>query len=74
MKRKILAAIGVLWGGAIVVSGLIRGAGDFESAFGIGQVFGLLLGIVMFSYGARVFYNDYVTKDKAPATENESDA
>jgi hypothetical protein len=52
MKRRILGAIGVLWGGTLVVGHLIEGAKiDYSSAYSAGQSTGLILGALMFLAG-----------------------
>lgn len=56
MWKKILAVIGILWGGAIVVHWLIagthpEGSGAFASGYQAGQNFAVVFGAVMFVSG-----------------------
>jgi len=53
MKTRILGAIGVILGGAIVLSGLMNGAAG-EGYYAAGQIAGLLLGLALF--GAGLYY------------------
>lgn len=51
MRQLILGVIGVLWGGAIVISGLVRGMSD--GAYGAGQMIAFVFGIVLLLLGTR---------------------
>ncbi len=53
MRNKILGTIGILWGGAILVSAFIRTAplGNGGGAYAVGSVIGFLLGAAMLAAG-----------------------
>lgn len=50
MRHVIFGAVGVLWGGAILLYAAF-GAPRGEGAFGAGQLAGTLFGVVMFAAG-----------------------
>lgn len=54
MKHRILSAIGVILGGAIVLSNLMNGSPEGSGTYTQGQVGGLIFGIVLF--GAGLYY------------------
>lgn len=53
MWRKILGVIGILWGGAIIISFFLRKAplGNGAGPYAAGAAFGFLLGAVMLVAG-----------------------
>ena len=53
MRNKIVGGIGVVWGGAVVVSGLLRGQAEStgSSAYQTGQMTGLIFGGLLFVMG-----------------------
>ena len=55
MKNKILAWIGVIWGGLIVLSGLVKlfSGGISGGAYGVGQLLAFVFGGVLCFAGAR---------------------
>lgn len=44
-RSRVLGVVGILWGGAIVVRGVWGGIATSDTAFGGGQMAGLVLGI-----------------------------
>lgn len=49
MRNRILGAVGVLWGGAVLVNGLLRGgAGEGGGAYAAGRSAGLVFGLALF--------------------------
>ena len=52
-KNRILGAIGVLWGGGMLLTRLIRGASDVtaNNAYASGQMVGLVFGALLFFVG-----------------------
>lgn len=52
MKQKILGSIGVLWGGAILVNGLLGQAPQGTEAYQSGQTAALIFGALMLLVGA----------------------
>ena len=51
MWKRILGAIGVLWGGFILVSAFLRGGFQGQGAFAAGEVAGLVTGALLFVVG-----------------------
>jgi hypothetical protein len=52
MRNRIFGAIGVLWGGAVLLSGLLRGSQSGGSgAYQAGQRMGILTGALLFGVG-----------------------
>jgi hypothetical protein len=51
MRNRILGAIGVLWGGAVLVSGFLKQGAEGEGAYAAGQMGGLFLGGLLFCVG-----------------------
>ena len=51
MRNKIFGTIGILWGGAVIVSFFARGASIGTGAYAAGALFGLLFGAVMLFAG-----------------------
>jgi hypothetical protein len=54
MRNRIFGAIGVLWGGAILIAFFIRGGLGGAGAYRIGQMIGLAFGALLFVVG--LFY------------------
>jgi phosphate/sulfate permease len=51
MRNKVFGTIGVLWGGAIVVSTLIRGVPSAETSYSAGQFAAFLFGFLLVGAG-----------------------
>ena len=51
MRNRIFGAIGILWGGAIVVNWLLSGSAPASQAYQAGQLGGMLFGALMFIVG-----------------------
>lgn len=51
MRNRILGAIGVIWGGAILLSGLLRGVPEGEGAYAQGRAVGFAFGALLFAVG-----------------------
>ena len=51
MRNRIFGAIGVLWGGGILVAGIVKGCPEGEGAYGSGQIAGLVFGGLLFVVG-----------------------
>jgi hypothetical protein len=45
--------VGILWGGAIVIAGLVSGVSDQGGSYGAGQVTAFVFGIAFFLAGGR---------------------
>lgn len=54
MKNKILGVIGILWGGGILVYGLLHREGTGDTAYQSGQTAGLVFGAILLIVG--LFY------------------
>jgi hypothetical protein len=52
MRSRIFGAIGVVWGGVILVSGYVRGLHG-NGAYAAGQMIGLAFGALLLLVGAR---------------------
>ena len=61
MKNKILGAIGVLWGGAIIANWLLTPAAGNE-AYNMGQLLAIAFGVVLLSAGGYTFLKAKQTK------------
>jgi hypothetical protein len=58
MRQRILGIIGVVWGAAVLLSGLLSSShnsssGAYHSAYHSGQVAGLVFGAILLIVGAR---------------------
>ena len=51
MRNRIMGIIGILWGGGVLVSFMMREEGIWGGSYGLGQLFGLLFGLAMFVAG-----------------------
>ena len=51
MRNRIFGAIGVVWGGAVLVSMFLKGGPKGAGAYGAGQVGGLVFGGLLFVVG-----------------------
>lgn len=56
MKNKIYGLVAILWGGGIIVYRASEGYVEGEGAYGLGQDFGLILGVVMLIAGLIKFF------------------
>ena len=54
MRTTILGALGVLWGGAIVASGIVDGRFSAGPAYVLGELMALAFGAFLVAAGARV--------------------
>ncbi len=60
MRGRIFGAIGVLWGGALVIGHLVEGGTfDFSSSYAAGKSTGLVLGALMFLAGANAIAKSF---------------
>jgi len=66
MRNVIFGAIGVLWGGGILLASLLGGKPQGGGAFGAGQVVGLLFGVLLLGAGAVALINGIQTVQSAP--------
>lgn len=55
MRNKIFGTLGVIWGGAILVSAFMRGGPDGSGAYAAGQTGGIVFGAVLLIAGAYYF-------------------
>ncbi len=51
MRNKIFGVIGILWGGAMVISMLTRGVRVGTGSYGAGVIIGQLMGVLMLVAG-----------------------
>ena len=51
MRNRIFGAIGALWGGAVLVSGLLKGGAEGSGTYAAGQTGGLVFGAFLFIVG-----------------------
>jgi hypothetical protein len=51
MRIRILGGIGTVWGGAILVSGLLKGVSEGSGAYAAGSTAGLIFGALLFLVG-----------------------
>lgn len=51
MRNRIVGAIGVIWGGAILLFGFLKGAPEGGGAYAQGQGAGLVFGALLFMAG-----------------------
>ena len=51
MRNRILGAIGVLWGGGILVSALLRGGAQGSGAYAAGQTAALVFAALLVAVG-----------------------
>jgi hypothetical protein len=59
VRTTILGAVGVLWGGAIVASGLLDPTESPDAAHVIGELMALAFGALLFGAGARALARRY---------------
>lgn len=52
MRNRIFGGIGVLWGGAVVVSALAKGGAQGKGAYAAGQTGGIVFGVLLLVVGA----------------------
>jgi hypothetical protein len=55
MRNKIFGTIGVIWGGAILVSALMRGGPEGSGPYAAGQTGGIVFGALLVVVGAYYF-------------------
>ena len=51
MRNRILGAIGVIWGGGILISRIFKDAPEDAGAYAVGQAVGLVFGGLLFCVG-----------------------
>jgi hypothetical protein len=51
MRNRIFGAIGVLWGGGMLVSALVRGGAQGSGAYAAGQTAALVFAVVLVAVG-----------------------
>lgn len=56
MRNRILAVIAVLWGSAMIVSGLTKGIPAPTSSYGAGGFTAFLFGIALFAAGGWALF------------------
>lgn len=59
MRTTILGTVGVLWGGAIVASGLLDRTESPDAAHAIGELMALAFGALILAAGARALVRRY---------------
>ncbi len=69
MKNKILGAVGVIWGGAILAKGLFGPAAAGSAAYQAGQSGALIFGGLLFVVGIYSFFKKPKTKTDPAASE-----
>ena len=56
MRDRIFGAIGIIWGGAILVFTVVRGGPQGRGAYGAGELAGVILGALMLIAGLYTFF------------------
>lgn len=59
VRATVLGSIGVLWGGAIVASGLLDRTASPDAATAIGELMALAVGALLLAVGARALVRRY---------------
>jgi hypothetical protein len=57
MRNRIFGAIGVIWGGGILVFGFMKGGPEGNGAYAQGQSFGFIFGAALFVAGLYYLVN-----------------
>lgn len=60
MRATILATVGVLWGGAIVASGILDRSEAPDAAHAIGDLMAIAFGALLLAAGARALVRRYL--------------
>lgn len=60
MRTTILGAFGILWGGAIVVSGILDRTDSPDTAHVIGDLMALAFGALLLAAGTRALVRRYL--------------
>ena len=60
MRATILGSVGVLWGGAIVASGLLDRTASPDTATAVGELMALALGALLLAAGARALVKRFL--------------
>ncbi len=55
MKNKILGTIEVVWGGALLITGLMKNTSEASGAYASGQTVGLIFGGILLVAGIYTF-------------------
>lgn len=56
MRNKIFGAIGILWGGGILISAFMRGGPQGSGAYAAGQTSALVFGALLLIVGAYYLF------------------
>jgi len=56
MRNRIFGAIGIIWGGGIIVSAVMRGGPQGQGAYAAGQLGGFLFGGLLLAAGLYTFF------------------
>ena len=59
MRATILGTVGVLWGGAIIASGILDRTESPDAAHAIGELMALAFGAFILAAGARAIVRHY---------------
>ena len=59
MRATILGTVGVLWGGAIIASGILEPTESPDTAHVIGELMALAFGALLVAAGARALVKRY---------------
>lgn len=65
MRNRIFGLVGVLWGGAVLVSPFVRGLPQGSAAYAKGQAAGFVFGAILAIVGAYYLFRG--TKEKTPS-------
>ncbi len=56
MRNRIFGAIGIIWGGGILVSAFMRGGPQGQGAYAAGQIGGFIFGGLLLAAGLYTFF------------------
>lgn len=56
MRNRIFGAIGIIWGGGIIVSAFMRGGPQGQGAYAAGQLGGFLFGGLLLAAGLYALF------------------
>ena len=59
MRNKILGTIGVVWGGAVLISAIVQGGPHGSGAYATGQMIGFAIGALMLVAGGYTLVNSF---------------
>jgi hypothetical protein len=66
MRKIILGAIGVVWGGGVLLASWLRGGPSGQGAYGAGQVVGLIFGVLLLVAGAYALVTGLQDRQATP--------